>query len=97
MVFLLLISVLFCRPLTFFKLVGGEELKWRQLAHHLLMSQQGPYFSDHSKAKANDKITKLWYLVVFQYEEVDDNDNYLLEQASRVRVDSTAHEIQEMC
>ena len=22
--------------------VGGEELKWRQLAHHQLMSQQGP-------------------------------------------------------
>ena len=22
--------------------VGREELKWRQLAHHLLMSQQGP-------------------------------------------------------
>ena len=35
--------------------VGGEELKWRQLAHHQLMSQQGLYFSPHSKAKANDK------------------------------------------
>ena len=31
--------------------MGGEELKWRQLAHHQLMSQQGPHFSSHSKAK----------------------------------------------
>ena len=31
--------------------MGGEELKWRQLAHHQLMSQQGPPFSPHSKAK----------------------------------------------
>ena len=35
--------------------VGGEELKWRQLAHHQSMSQQGPHFSPHSKAKANHK------------------------------------------
>ena len=32
--------------------VGGEELKWCQLAHHDLMSEQGPHFSPHSKAKA---------------------------------------------
>ena len=31
--------------------MGGEELKWRQLVHHQLMSQQGPRFSPHSKAK----------------------------------------------
>ena len=31
--------------------MGGEELKWRQLAHHQLMSQQGPHFSPHSTAK----------------------------------------------
>ena len=31
--------------------MGGEELKWRQLAHHQLMSQQGPHFSPQSKAK----------------------------------------------
>ena len=31
--------------------MGVEELKWRQLAHHQLMSQQGPHFSPHSKAK----------------------------------------------
>ena len=29
--------------------MGWEELKWRQLAHHQLMSQQGPHFSPHSK------------------------------------------------
>ena len=39
--------------------VGGEELKWRQLAHHQLMSQQGPLFSPHSKAKPNYKSTNL--------------------------------------
>ena len=39
--------------------MSGEELKWCQLAHHQLMSQQGPYFSPHSKAKANYKSTKL--------------------------------------
>ena len=37
--------------------MGGEELKWHQLAHHQLMSQQGPHFSPHSKAKANYKST----------------------------------------
>ena len=39
--------------------MGGEELKWRQLAHHQLMSQQGLHFSPHSKAKANDKSNNL--------------------------------------
>ena len=37
--------------------MGGEEFKWCQLAHHQLMSQQGPHFSPHSKAKANYKST----------------------------------------
>ena len=32
--------------------MGGEELKWRQLAHHHILRQQGPHFSPHSKAKA---------------------------------------------
>ena len=31
--------------------VGGEELKLPQLAHHQLMSRQGPHISPHSKAK----------------------------------------------
>ena len=43
--------------------MGGEELKWRQLAHHQLLSQQGPHFSPHSKAKANYKSTNLRKLV----------------------------------
>ena len=34
--------------------MGGEKLKWRQLAHQFL-SQQKPHFSHHSKAKANIK------------------------------------------
>ena len=29
--------------------MGGEKLKWCQLAHHQLMSQQRPHFSPHSK------------------------------------------------
>ena len=39
--------------------VVGEELKWRQLAHQQLMSQQGTHFSPQSKAKANYKSTNL--------------------------------------
>ena len=39
--------------------MGWEKLKWHQLAHHQLMSQQQSHFSPHRKAKAND-----WYLVV---------------------------------
>ena len=62
MVFLLLVSVLFFSdPLPSFNWwavsVGGEELKWGQLAQHHLMSQQGPRFSPHSKARANNKST----------------------------------------
>ena len=36
--------------------MGGEILKWRQLAHNQLMSQQRPHFSPHSKAKAYKSI-----------------------------------------
>ena len=39
--------------------VGREKLKWCQLAHHQLMSQQRPNFSPHSKAKANYRSTNL--------------------------------------
>ena len=35
--------------------MGGEELKWRQLAHNQLMSPQGPHYSPHSTAKTNYK------------------------------------------
>ena len=55
MVFVLLVSVIFRRPLTFLILVGREELKWHKLVHHQLISQQGPLFSPHSTAKTNVK------------------------------------------
>ena len=48
MVFLLQISVLFRRPLTFFIVVGGDEL---QVTHNRLMSPQGLHLSAHSTAK----------------------------------------------
>ena len=35
--------------------MGGEELKWHQLAHNQLMSPQGPHFSPYSTAKTNFK------------------------------------------
>ena len=35
--------------------VGGDELKWRQLAQHQLMSQQGPHFSPHSTAQISGR------------------------------------------
>ena len=38
--------------------MGGQELKWNQLAYNQLMSQQGPHFSPQSKAKANNKKHK---------------------------------------
>ena len=37
--------------------MGGEELKWHQLARNQLMSPQGPHFSPHSTAKTNNKST----------------------------------------
>ena len=39
--------------------MGGEELKWCQVTHNLLMSLQGPQFSPHNTAKTNDKSTNL--------------------------------------
>ena len=52
----------FADPLPSFNwwavLVDGEELKWRQLAHHH-SSQQGPHFSPHNTAKSDDKSTNL--------------------------------------
>ena len=38
-------------------MVGGEELKWRQLTHNQLITPQGPHFSPHSTAKTNYKCT----------------------------------------
>ena len=63
MVFVLLVSILFDDPFSslywWAVSVGGEELKWCQLAHHQVMSSQRPQFSPHSTAKANDKNTNL--------------------------------------
>ena len=71
--------------------MGGEKLKWRQVAHHQLMSQQRPHFSPHRKAKANNKrsisgklvssgISHVAFASVLlgenPSEEVDDYDNY---------------------
>ena len=70
--------------------MGREKLIWHQLAHHQLMSQQGPHFSPHSKAKANYKSTILRKFVKSDvatasvsfrenpYEKVD-YDNYYYE------------------
>ena len=43
--------------------MGWEELKWCQLAHHQLMSQQVPQFSPQSKARAKYKSTDLRKLI----------------------------------
>ena len=37
--------------------MGGEKLKWRQLAHHQLMSKPKTSFNLYSTAKTNDKST----------------------------------------
>ena len=38
--------------------MGGEELKWCQLAHHQFMSQQGPHFSPYSKVIIKAQISE---------------------------------------
>ena len=43
--------------------MGREELKWRQLAHHQLVSQQGPRFSPTVKLKPIIKAQILGKLV----------------------------------
>ena len=61
--FCYLFKYFFADPLPYFNWwavsVGREELKWCQLAHHQLVSQQGPHFSLHNKAKANYKSTNI--------------------------------------
>ena len=63
MVFLLLVSVLFLRPLTFIILVGGISgrggIKMASAKNNQLISSQGPHFSPRSTAKTNDKSTNL--------------------------------------
>ena len=60
--FVLLVSVLFRRPLPFLILVGGVG-GWGGIkmasASNQLMSPQGPHISPHSTAKTNDKSTNL--------------------------------------
>ena len=51
MVLCFLFPYFFPDPLPSFNWLGGEELKWRQLVHHQLMSQQGSHYSPHSKLK----------------------------------------------
>ena len=50
--------------------MGGEELKWRQLAHHQLMSQQWPYFSPHRKLKPIIKAQISGKLVIIGISDV---------------------------
>ena len=59
--------------------MGREELKRRQLAHHqlMLMSQQGPHFSPHSKAKVNYKSTNLRKMVTSGLSDVVTASVYL--------------------
>ena len=66
MFFLLLVTVLFSKTpyLHYIRWaisvsMGGEELKWHQLAHNQLISPQVPDFSPNSTAKTNDKSTNL--------------------------------------
>ena len=63
MVFLLLVSVLFQRPLTFIILVGGiggrGGIKMESAKNNQLISSQGPHFSPRSTAKTNGKSTNL--------------------------------------
>ena len=53
--------------------MGGEELKWHQLAQHQLMNKQMPLFSPHSKAKASNRFGIHGEIL---YEEVLDYYNY---------------------
>ena len=72
--------------------MGGEELKWRQLAHNQLMSPQRPHFSPYSiqlipiiEAQISGKLVSsgisdvsVHFSILGQNpsEEVDDYDNY---------------------
>ena len=55
--------------------MGGEKLKWCQLAHHQLMSKPKTSFSPHSTAKTNDKsiseITRLKKTIMNKLQETN--------------------------
>ena len=95
MVFLLLVSELFSRRTPYLLLIDGRycwagyKLKWRQLAHHQLLSQQGLILVHTEKLKPKGPIAKKLVSSDISHvahasvvlgenpsEEVDDYDNY---------------------
>ena len=97
MVFLLLVSELFSRKTPYLLLIDerycweGYKLKWRQLAHHQLLSQQGLILVHTEKLKpmiqgpiagklVSGGISRVAFASVLlgenPSEEVDDYDNY---------------------
>ena len=69
--FLLLVSVLFRRPLTFIILVGGiggqEGIKMASAKNNQLISSEQPHFSPRSTVKTNGKSYKSqeeWHLLL---------------------------------
>ena len=59
--------------------MGREKLKWRQLAHHQLMSPNGPQFSPHSTVKTNDKAQISGRMASIGLSVVVNEDNYCYE------------------
>ena len=84
MVFVLLVSVILTTP--YLPYIGGRyqwegRIKMCQLAHHQLMSQQGPHFST---AKTNDRST--FFMVSSGISDVViAQDNRLLTSAMKLR------------
>ena len=90
MVFLLLVSELFSRRTPYLLLIdglAGYKLKWRKLAHHQLLSQQGLILVHTEKLKepiakklVSSDISHVAHASVVlgenPSEEVDDYDNY---------------------
>ena len=93
MVFLLLVSLLFsrtpCRLLIDGRYCLAEKLKWHQLAHHQLLSQQGLILVHTEKLKPKVPIAEKLVSSDISHvalasvllgenpsEEVDDYDNY---------------------
>ena len=84
MVFLLLVSVFFSRILYLLLMVsvGGKELKWHQLAHHQLMSPQGPHLVHVVKLKPTIKAQISGKLVTSGISDVSDRFSILRENPS---------------
>ena len=102
MVFLLLVSVLFLRRTSYLLLIDGRyccagyRLKWRQLAHHQLLRQQGLILVHTEMPKPKGPIAKKLESSDISHvelasvllgenpsEEVDDYDNYYYEQVTK--------------